>query len=289
MTFGDFDKVMARDGRVSFVFEACYAPNRPPIEEIANVLRDMLSRLRYETGEPVREVDMVAHSMGGLIVRAYLAGKQPKGGFATPALPRVRKVVFIGTPHFGTPVTSSTSDDPQLREMSLGSAFLFDLATWNQGADDLHGVEALSIAELVAQRPGDGQRRQGHQRFDGLHSDRPYGSAALLSYAGRNRKFISLPGAPGLALVTSEDHPTAQMVLAFLNGRDSWRSATDAAAESAVLGGAAGLMIQSRTADDAPRAIGSAPSCTTVAASRGSPSATPGSHMGKCCRPDRRA
>jgi triacylglycerol esterase/lipase EstA (alpha/beta hydrolase family) len=60
----------------------------------------------YESGEPVREVDVVAHSMGGLIVRAYLAGKQPNGTFATPAAPLVRKVVFIGTPHFGTPVAS---------------------------------------------------------------------------------------------------------------------------------------------------------------------------------------
>ena len=47
-------------------------------------------------------------------------------------------------------------------------------------------------------------------------------------------------------------------MVAFLNDTGSWRSAADAAAVSAVLGGATGLMIQSRTADDAPRAIGSA-------------------------------
>ena len=194
---------MARDGRVSFVFEACYAPNRPPIEEIANVLRDMLSRLRYETGEPVCEVDMVAHSMGGLVVRAYLAGKQPKGGFTTPALPRVRKVVFIGTPHFGTPVTSSTSDDPQLREMSLGSVFLFDLATWNQGSDDLRGVEALSIIGTggINGPATDSVVRVTSASMDFIAT----GRTAVLPYChtqGGIGNLFLCQGAPGLALVT---------------------------------------------------------------------------------------
>ena len=259
LTFGDFDKVMARDARVSLVFEACYAPNRPPIEEIANVLRRLLLTLRYESGEPVREVDVVAHSMGGLIVRAYLAGKQPNGTFATPAAPLVRKVVFIGTPHFGTRVASSTSEDPQLREMSLGSQFLFDLATWNQGADDLHGVEALSIAG-TAGRNGpamDSVVSVTSASIDFIAAGRTAVLPLCHTQGGIGQLFLC-DGAPGLARVASDDHPTARLVVAFLNDTGSWRSAADAAAVSAVLGGATGLMIQSRTADDAPRAIGSA-------------------------------
>lgn len=258
LTFGDFDKVMTRDGRVSLVFEACYAPNRPPIEEIANLLHRLVSSLRYENGEPVREVDMVAHSMGGLIVRAYLAGKQSNGTFATPAAPSVRKVVFIGTPHFGTPVASSTSQDPQLREISPGSAFLFDLATWNQGADDLRGVEALSIAG-TAGRNGpamDSVVSVISASIDFIAA----GRTAVLPYChtqGGIGQLFLCEGAPGLARVANEDHPTARLVLSFLNGTDVWRWSTDAAASS-VPAGSTGLMIQSRTADDVGRPIGSA-------------------------------
>ena len=45
--------------------------------------------------------------MGGLIVRSYLSGKQTQEGvFTPPADTKVRKIVFLGTPHFGTPATS---------------------------------------------------------------------------------------------------------------------------------------------------------------------------------------
>ena len=257
LTFGDFDKVMARDGRVSFVFEACYAPNRPPIEDIANVLRQKLEPLRYQNGEPVREVDMVAHSMGGLMVRAYLAGKQRNGSFATPATPRVRKVVFIGTPHFGTPVAGPTSEDPQLREMSLGSTFLFDLATWNQGSDDLRGVEALSIAGTGGRNgpATDSVVRLTSASIDFVAAGRTVVLPYCHTQGGIGQLFLC-GDTPGLAHVTNEDHPTAQLVLAFLNDRDSWRSAADAASNASP--DAAGLSVQSRTADDIARPIQSA-------------------------------
>ena len=258
LTFGDFDKVMARDGRVSLVFEACYAPNRPPIEDIANVLRQMLSQLRYETGEPVPQVDIVAHSMGGLIVRAYLSGKQSTGVFNPPAVPQVRKIVFIGTPHFGTPVSSPTSEDPQLREMSLGSKFLFDLATWNQGAEDLRGIEALSIAGTGGRN---GQATDSVVRVTSASMDFIAPSrTAVLPYChtqGGIGQLFLCQGAPGLARVANEDHPTARLVLAFLNDRDTWRSATEAGLDP-VARDVAGLMVQSRTAEDVPRPIRSA-------------------------------
>jgi uncharacterized protein (TIGR03437 family) len=258
LTFGEFDKVMARDGRVSLVFEACYAPNRPPIEEIANVFRQMLSQLRYEGGEPVPEVDIVAHSMGGLIVRAYLAGKQSTGVFNPPADPQVRKIVFIGTPHFGTSVASPTSEDPQLREISLGSRFLFDLATWNQGAEDLRGIEALSI---IGTGGVNGQATDSVVRVTSASMDfiAP-GRTAVLPYChtqGGIGNLFLCQGAPGLARVANDDHPTARLVLAFLNDRDSWRSATEAGLNPLVRD-LAGLMIQSRTAEDVPLPIRSA-------------------------------
>lgn len=102
---------------------------------------------QYLAGIPAPQVDVVAHSMGGLIVRAYLAGLQPGDLALTPPVnTKIRKVVFIGTPHFGTNAFSLfTSFGIQTSEMEIGSAMLFDLATWNQGTDDLRGVDAIAI------------------------------------------------------------------------------------------------------------------------------------------------
>lgn len=44
---------------------------------------------------PYAAVDIVAHSMGGLLVRQYLSHHVDH---------RVRRVIFLATPHFGTNV-----------------------------------------------------------------------------------------------------------------------------------------------------------------------------------------
>src|SRR5690606_5335629 len=82
-------------------------------------------------------------SMGGLIVRSYLSGKRPdEARFVPPAAPRIRKFITIGTPHFGA---LTCLDTAQSSQMCRGSKFLADLATWNQGWDDLRGVDYVSI------------------------------------------------------------------------------------------------------------------------------------------------
>ena len=87
--------------------------------------------------------------MGGLIARAYLAGLQPNGSLATPLNPRVRKLVEIATPNFGSFFAANfsliTGAGTQTGEMIPGSSFLWNLARWNQGGDDLRGIDALAI------------------------------------------------------------------------------------------------------------------------------------------------
>src|SRR3954453_6516423 len=147
-TFGQADQLMQRDGRVPLFFENCSVPNRPSIEALGNRLGAFLDSLHYESGETVPQVDIVAHSMGGLIIRSYLAGKQEQEGiFTPPADTKIRKAVFLGTPHFGTGLatTLGPAGDRQIQEMQPGSGFVFDLATWNQGTDDLRGVDAISV------------------------------------------------------------------------------------------------------------------------------------------------
>src|SRR5580698_11135101 len=149
--FGNADTVLQASQLVTVYFDNCSVPNVPPIETLGGAFGQFLASLTYTDGTQVPLVDVVAHSMGGLIVRAYLSGMQlaapgVPATFNPPAVPRIRKAIFLATPHFGTDVASILGNDAQTHEMALGSPFLFDLNTWNQGTDDLTGVDALAVA-----------------------------------------------------------------------------------------------------------------------------------------------
>jgi pimeloyl-ACP methyl ester carboxylesterase len=62
---------------------------------------------------------IVAHSMGGLVARAYVA--------AEPGSSRVRKLITLGSPHRGTLLAYAALSE-NAREMRPGSLFLRDLA-----------------------------------------------------------------------------------------------------------------------------------------------------------------
>lgn len=72
-------------------------PNDQPIEASAQMLRQVLHR-QYVQG--LDSIDLVAHSMGGLVAREMLT----QGGDCGPAcaLPQVRLLVMIGTPNHGS-------------------------------------------------------------------------------------------------------------------------------------------------------------------------------------------
>jgi pimeloyl-ACP methyl ester carboxylesterase len=145
--FGIADQVLQASGQVSLFFNYCELPGRPSIEVMGAAFGALLSGLRYEDGQPLDLVDVVAHSMGGLIVRSYLSGKGSAAGvFNPPAVTHIRKIVFLATPHFGTGVNIGLPfSNAQVDELTSASRFLFDLATWNQGTDDLRGVDAIAV------------------------------------------------------------------------------------------------------------------------------------------------
>ena len=64
-TFGIMADVLQADGRASVFFDNCKFPNHPPIEQLGNELGNFLGTLKYQNGNAVSQVDMVAHSMGG--------------------------------------------------------------------------------------------------------------------------------------------------------------------------------------------------------------------------------
>ena len=146
-TFGSADQVLQANGQISLFFSTCTLALTSSIEDLAGAFAKFLGDLRYTDGTAVEQVDIVAHSMGGLVLRVYLSGKQNATGmFQPPAETHIRKAVFLATPHFGSGVASLLGITKQLQELTSGSSFLFDLGVWNQGTDDLRGVDAIAAA-----------------------------------------------------------------------------------------------------------------------------------------------
>jgi pimeloyl-ACP methyl ester carboxylesterase len=144
-TFGNLESELNSAGIPVYFFDNCkQGSGDESIEVLAAYLGQVISTLRYTDGTTVQQVDIVAHSMGGLIARAYLAGLQSSGTLQPPANPKVRKLVLIATPNFGS--FQAFNIGVQSSEMYPGSAFLWNLGRWNQGGDDLRGVDALAIA-----------------------------------------------------------------------------------------------------------------------------------------------
>ncbi len=231
-----------------YFFENCTECPNCQIEQLGADLGDFLNSLA------VPQVDVVAHSMGGLIVRSYLAGKQVTPGvFNPPATPKIRKAVFVGTPHFGSFQADSAVSDVffapgnQDNQMKRGSQFLWDLGTWNQFGDDLRGIDALSVVGNAGPS----------QESDGV----VYSTSASLEFAmpGRTRVvgYCHIPPtsadglaflytdctAPGIANVDSTSHLTYQIISSFLANGTAWQSVGSAPAQDGHLSQYGGLLV----------------------------------------------
>ena len=204
--------------------------------------------------------------MGGLIVRSYLSGKQPEEGvFTPPAETLVRKLVFLGTPHFGSPATSllagSGGGDAQTAQLQPGSRFVFDLATWNQGTDDLRGADAIAVLGnaangflLMPRDFGDGVTTltSGSLGFFGS------GRTRILPqcHTGGLASFVCTGGVRRLAQLESRDHPTARILLSFLNDTPEWRTEGSSPEQNtAFLAKGGGLLLRYRDANDRPTQV----------------------------------
>ena len=106
----------------------------PPFE----VLEEQLDRFLIS----YKQVDIVAHSMGGLLVRQYLShhAEHP-----------VRRLIFLSTPHFGSHASQlltglasiSAVGNVQAAEIQPGSDFLWQL-NMQQGAE-LENIQTLNV------------------------------------------------------------------------------------------------------------------------------------------------
>ncbi len=257
-TFGVYDQVLQSQNRVSLFFDNCAFTSgaKPSIEELGNTFALYLGSLKYADGTPVPAVDIIAHSMGGLIVRSYLEGKQLDGTYTPPPTPPVRKIIFLATPNFGTPIPLGFSFDKQLEELAEGSAFLFDLNTWNQGTDDLRALSVLAIA-------GEGgTATPGLQAFDdgivpltsaSLDFARPGDLTRILPVCHTGPGVITAAGLcpagrPGVAAVNGIGDISARIVVSFLGDGPEYKQLGKATSEDIYLFNTGGVYLRAKSA-----------------------------------------
>ncbi|MEE1756106.1 esterase/lipase family protein [Streptomyces sp. SP18CS02] len=94
-----------------------YSPLTCDVRTAAELLGRHVEEICARTGH--REIDIVGHSLGGLIARYYV---QRLGGDV-----RVRTLVTLGTPHSGTAVAPFAGAHPLVRQMRSGSAVIREL------------------------------------------------------------------------------------------------------------------------------------------------------------------
>jgi uncharacterized protein (TIGR03437 family) len=228
-TFGQLAFLLQADGVGVAYFNNCTYGDIS-IEQLAGQLNNYISTLRYTDGTPINQVDLVVHSMGGLIARAYLAGKgQASGSFSPPPNPKVRKLIAIATPHFGS--FQAGYIGAQESEMAPGNQFLWDLATWNQGQDDLRGVDALAIIGNAGTFGTTASASDGVVSLTSgsLGFVQPDQRTRIVPYCHITPGFLTGLGMScinhqGIADIDSASHLSAQIVRSFLADTSAWQS-----------------------------------------------------------------
>ena len=241
-----------------YFFENCTECPGCPIEKLGADLSAFLTSL----GAP--QVDVIAHSMGGLIVRSYLSGKQQTSGvFSPPATAYIRKAIFVATPHFGSfqadsPIVATLfGNNAQTTQMQRASQFVWDLATWNQFSDDLRGVDALAVIgnagywqSFANASDGVVLLTSGSLEFAETGRTRVVDYCHItLSSGGLESQYLGCAG-PGIAYIDSPSHQTYQIVSSFLLSTTAWQRVGAAPAGNTYLSQYGGMVVADLSAND---------------------------------------
>jgi hypothetical protein len=115
------------------------------IRDAAARLRRLLAKIAEE--HPGRRVDLIAHSMGGLVARSYLSG--PAAG--SPGQPAVEHLVTFAAPHRGASLAALP--DRLEAETASGPALLDAASRWAQSGGPLPDPRSVAVDQLAPDSP----------------------------------------------------------------------------------------------------------------------------------------
>jgi uncharacterized protein (TIGR03437 family) len=227
-SFGSLETQLLGDGvPIVYFFDNCVEAPGANIEDLGNALAQFMDLIKDDTGAQVQQIDLVGHSMGGLIARSYLAGLQSDGSLAPPANPRVRKLLLIAPPNFGSFIAAEFAAllGGQGAEMEPGSPFLWSLNRWNQFTDDLRGVDSLAIIGNAGPLGSQGNGSDGVVSLTsgslGFVRDVPH--TRILPYCHTDA--LAIVGCTAGGIANADQAPeTAQIVRSYLSGTSAWSS-----------------------------------------------------------------
>ncbi|HME05660.1 MAG TPA: hypothetical protein VKG25_01370 [Bryobacteraceae bacterium] len=237
-TFGSLGVFLLEDGAASVdYFDVCDAPDAT-IQSLAGLLT---ARIQAYPGS----VDVIAHSMGGLVVRSYLQGWTANPYLAPPTNPKIRKLVLLGTPNSGVSNNFASLSSlfapwssTQVEEMQFASPFLWQLGTWNQLYDDLRGVDTLAIAGTAGLNPDgvpwDGLVDVASASIDFAETSGVFTRAVPYCHAALG---ICPPGSTLIASVPDRSHLSYQLLRSFLDGNARWMELAPPASSVSSTGG----------------------------------------------------
>ena len=143
--FFSIGRRLRRDGW-PHVYTLRHASMFGDIERSAARLGVAVDRIRDATGAPA--VDVVAHSMGGLVARAYVRTRGEACGIA--------RLVTLGTPHQGTHIFRRLAHDPMLVQMRPDSPLLRRLAGDDPVPTLVECIAIYSTGDAVVVPPHNG-------------------------------------------------------------------------------------------------------------------------------------
>ena len=178
--FWGLRKGLARRGRTSFAVDLGL-PYRKP-EVYARALHRDLATLA--AAFPAARIDVVAHSMGGLVLRHVL-------GEAPALAARIDRIVTLGTPHHGTALLGWFRHGQVYRMMSRDSEYLKKLPPLAESAPGAR-VTTLASAHDLLVYPVECAHLEHARRI----TIEAVGHLGLLTDAGVHARVAELLGAP---------------------------------------------------------------------------------------------
>jgi pimeloyl-ACP methyl ester carboxylesterase len=219
-------------------------------DEIAAVIAREIAKIKEETRRD--KVNIIAHSIAGIGVRAYMAGwgkrVEPRGQYQGD----IARVIYLATPHYGVNINNTKMKlllgDTDYGQFLPGAPYMYKaLEPASEVLVDLHdwfhlNGDNLGVEEITVSSSADHVVKNFCANLDGVEID-PFSPAvhadsrhinlkqfdhAYSDWLGRSRRTILGVGSPS--------HAVLGIANKFLNGDDGWKKyQTDISKEGTIV------------------------------------------------------